>query len=53
MNSPDFLNILFCKPFKFWCCSNKDHKRVTWNEVGDQATCDECGEKSLVIGEPE
>lgn len=31
-------------PFKFWCCSNPEHKCVRWD--GDVAICEECGEKS-------
>lgn len=36
--------LILSKPFKFWCCPNKEHKRVTWD--GDIATCDECDETS-------
>lgn len=39
-------DLIFSKPFKFWCCSNSDHKLVTWNKKGTHATCDECGETS-------
>lgn len=45
----DLMNLILSKPFKFWCCSNDDHKLVTWNEKGTQAKCDECGETSTII----
>ena len=51
MDIPEFLSKLLNMPFKFWCCSNKEHKRVTWNEDGTQATCDECGETSPIVEE--
>lgn len=53
MNSQVFFDKLLSKPFKFWVCSNNSHGRVSWNEKGDQATCDECGEKSPVFEKKE
>ena len=44
----DLMDLMLSKPFKFWCCSNSDHKLVTWSEEGTQATCDECGETSPI-----
>ncbi len=48
MDAPSFMKKLLETPFKFWCCSNPEHKLVNWNQEGTQATCEECGAQSLI-----
>jgi hypothetical protein len=43
------MDLILGKPFKFWCCSNSDHKFVSWNNNSTQATCDGCGETSTTF----
>ncbi|WP_100913530.1 hypothetical protein [Pseudoalteromonas spongiae] len=50
-NAPEFMKKIFEKDFRFWCCSNKEHREVEWIESKTQvqAQCKECGEKSPIF----
>jgi hypothetical protein len=38
-------------PNHYWCCYNRRHKSIKWNDEGTQAKCLECGEESPVFSD--